>query len=732
MTEPLPFDRMASNHLRGQIEQVVYRSPDELFVVLQVREQHHARLVTVVGPLGTVVEGETLRFVGRWTKHPKHGERFVAESFSPIPPTTHEGLVKYLGSGLIPGVGPSVAERIVKRFGDKTLDIITTESARLREVNGVGKARAQAIATAVRTRREEAETLAFLHGLGIGPGLARKIFGRYRDQTTAAIQANPYSVAETIAGVGFQTADRIGLAAGFSTNDLRRVSSATLYALHRATEEGHTFLSRQELARILSGYSVTDDAMAQGLARLAERGEVHLEADCVFPMYLFKAECYVATRLGALSQPRRPAKRPLLSKSENHHALAKLSALQQQAAVESLQSGLVILTGGPGTGKTTTVAAILALHRAAQHKVALCAPTGRAAKRLAETTKHTASTIHRLLEWNPATGTFQRNARTPLDANLVLVDEASMLDLPLCQHLLAAIPDTATVVLVGDADQLPPIGPGHVLRAVLESQVGTVVRLNQVFRQAERSAIVRGAHALLRGDVPQGSAGSPTGHGDLFIVRTSDAEHSVQKLTELLDRIRKVYRLRPAQDVQVVSPMRKGPVGIERLNDLLQSTLNPSVPEAPKGALRLGDKVMQLRNDYDRDVYNGDIGKVRSSQHGTTIIDFDGRDVAYGPNDLDALTLAYACTIHKAQGSEFPAVVIMLDTAHHVLLNRALLYTAITRARKLAVVIGPDRALQRAVRHAPSYHANTKLSERLVRAAQAPQAPHHETPAESL
>lgn len=731
MTEPLPFVRSDASELRGQVEATIYRSPDERFAVLRIKESTHGQLATVVGPLGTVAEGESLRLKGRWTKHPKHGERFVVENFSPIPPTTLDGLIKYLGSGLIPGVGPSVAERIVKRFGTKTLDIITTQSARLREVKGVGNARAQAIATAVRTRRQEAESLAYLHGLNIGPALARKIYTRYKDHTAQAIESDPYKVAEEISGVGFRTADRIGLAAGFAHDDIRRVKSAVRYVLFRASEEGHTYLSYNELAHALAGYAVSDTALASALSQLDERGEIRIEDQAIFLSALFAAECYVAQRLSQLAQPRTPPEEACAAEDKSQATLETLSPLQRQAAASSLRSGLLVLTGGPGTGKTTAVSAILHVHRAANHRVALCAPTGRAAKRLSEATGHPASTIHRLLEWNPSTASFSRNARMPLDADLVLIDEASMLDLPLCQHLLAAISDTASVVFVGDVNQLPPIGPGHVLRAILDSQVGTVIRLSQVFRQAEKSAIVRAAHALLQGKLTHEAPATPTGDGDLFVLRTKDSTRSIEKLLYMVERIRQVYKLDSVHDVQVLSAMRKGQAGIDALNEILQTKLNPSTAGSPPNTLRLGDKVMQLRNDYDRDVYNGDLGRVASIQDGNIVIDFDGRNVAYGTKDLDALTLAYACTIHKAQGSEFPAVIIILDTGHHVLLNRSLLYTAMTRGRKLAVIIGPERALERAARNVSSRQANTRLNIRLATNAKALQARHHETPGET-
>jgi exodeoxyribonuclease V alpha subunit len=701
------------------IDDVLYRSADGRFCVLRATSDATAQpeSIVLVGDLRDSLVGETLRVSGRYEQHASYGRRLRVETFTPIIPSTSAGIARYLGSGLINGVGPALAQRLVERFGDKTLDVITTQSARLREVPGIGAQRAQAIAGAVRTRHEEAELLSFLQSLGLGSALSQRIRQRYGAETARVVREDPYLMAEQVAGVGFRTADVMANALGYAPDDPRRAAGAILHLLGRAADEGHTFLREPDLDRQTRALGVPREQLAPALGELAARNLVRLDGDSVYAPPLYRAEHRVAERLRSLAQRRvviEGRERALAATPEVHFAAAQLAAVRA-----TFEESLLIVTGGPGTGKTTTVRAIVAAHRAAERRIVLCAPTGRAAKRLSDASGAEAHTIHRLLEWNPRDGSFARNADSPLEADLVLVDEASMLDVQLAYHLLEALPPRAALVLVGDAEQLPPVGPGPVLRELLDSGAARVVRLNEVFRQAQASTIVRAAHEVLHGQRPTPTPTGTRGQGDLFFVRASTPELVSVRLTETLTRMREAYGLDPVRDVQVLTPMRRGPLGTEALNQLLQSALNPereplATASPAQRQFRGGDKVMQLRNDYEREIWNGDVGEVRRAEAGIVFVSIGGREVSYEPAAQGALTLAYACTVHKVQGSEFPGVVIVLSKAHHILLSRPLLYTALTRAKQLAVIIGDDAALARAVHNAEQRNVNTRLSARLT------------------
>ncbi len=696
--------------LEGVVEDVLFRSDDGRFAVVRVAPDSGAELaptMTAVGDLGQIAAGENVRMLGRWTQHAVYGPRFQVLSFTPTIPSSEQGMVRYLGSGLIPGIGPALAARLVERFGPRTLDVIATESARLREVSGIGKQRAESIAKAVRQRRAEAETMSFLHALGMGPATAREIVRKYGADAPRIVRDDPYIVAEQIRGIGFRTADRIAEAIGIAGDDLRRVQGGVLHIIGKAVDEGHVFATKAQLAEGLAQLDVPSQALEEALQTLRGRELVIIEDEAVYPPLLYRAETLVAEALSSLAE-RPKSKQPV--KTFDHN----LSDMQRSAVDASLGTHLLVLTGGPGTGKTTTVRAIVQAHAALDRTVALCAPTGRAAKRLSEAAGIEAKTIHRLLEWNPATAHFNRNRRTPLEADLILVDEASMLDIRLASQLLAAIPATATLVLVGDIDQLPPVGPGQPLRDLIASRICKTIRLHEVFRQAQQSAIVRGAHSVLEGVMPEATPAGTKGDGDLFIIAATDPETITERLLQALRRMSVSYGFDPLADVQVMTPMRRGPLGTHRLNEILQEAFNPSPqPNAVPAVFRRGDKVMQLRNDYEKEVYNGDLGEVHHIEGGVTYVRFDGREVQYKGDELDAISLAYACTVHKVQGSEFPAAVIVLHNAHFMLLNRALLYTALTRAKKLVVLVGDPRAMARAARNALSYETNSRLLDRL-------------------
>jgi exodeoxyribonuclease V alpha subunit len=710
--------------LNVTIDDVLYRSADGQFSVVAATAEPSSERVVLVGELRDSAPGETLRVRGRFEQHATYGKRLRVTSFTPITPSTAAGIARYLGSGLIPGIGPAMAERLVGRFAERTLDVITTQSARLREVPGIGPQRAHAIAEAVRSRQAEAELMSFLHALGLGPSAAKRVRQKYGAEAASVVRDDPYLVAEQVPGIGFRTADTMASALGYAQDDPRRAAGAVLHLLGRAADEGHSFLLREELVSQASTLGVPAERASAALTDLSARDLVVLDDDAVYPPPLFRAEVEVAQRLQRLAARALP---PANATQAIEAAMETWFAPAQRAAVAaSFAHGLLLLTGGPGTGKTTTTRAIVQAHRAQGHRVLLCAPTGRAAKRLSDATSDEAKTIHRMLEWNPATGAFARGPHSALETDLLLVDEASMLDVQLAQRLLAALPKTASLVLVGDADQLPPVGPGPVLRELLPSGVGTVVQLTEVFRQAQESAIVRAAHEIHHGKRPTPTETGSRGSGDLFVVRASDPPSIQARLLETLQRMHTAYGLHPVHDVQVLTPMRKGPLGTEALNRLLQAALNPEPglldprPQAvtardARPRLRVGDKVMQLRNDYEREVWNGDLGTVTRVDAGVVFVDMGGKAVSYERDALDAVSLAYASTVHKVQGSEFPAVVVVLHSTHHVLLTRALLYTAVTRARKLVVILGDDRALARAIGNVQPRAVNTRLRARLLR-----------------
>ncbi len=716
--------------LSGVVERVVFHNPENGFAVMRVRVRGRGQPVAVVGRLPVVSQGETIQASGSWRNDPSHGVQFQAQRLAVSPPDSLEGMRRYLGSGRVEGVGPKMAKRLVKAFGEEVFEVIENEPERLVEVPGIGPKRAKSLSEGFKDQKAVRDIMVFLQTHKLGSARAARIYRTYGVDAAALLTDDPYRLARDIRGIGFRIADSIGASLGKDREGLPRARAGLGYTLEQARGAGHCGLPRsellekaQELLKIPEEILVTalaDELRAGRLVATRLGGE-----EAIFLPLLLSAERAIARRLGELIR----ADPPPWADIDAARALAWVEkrldvtlAPTQRAAVEtSLRSRVAVITGGPGVGKTTLVNAVLRILRTRDVRCALCAPTGRAAKRLGESTGHTAKTIHRLLEIDPSNGTFRRGRLRPVDCGLLVVDEASMVDVELMAALLQALPAEGSLLLIGDADQLPSVGPGQVLRDLIDSGTLPVARLKEIFRQADNSRIVRNAHRVNRGYLPE----LEPVHGELsdfYFVPAEDAEDGQRKVVEIVaGRIGRRFGLDPIRDVQVLSPMNRGPLGVRLLNVTLQAVLNPA-PET--GAVeverfgwkyRAGDKVMQTENDYERDVFNGDVGRIVSIDPGAEqmTIAFDGRPVLYRFSDLDRLMLAYAVTVHKSQGSEYPAVVIPISTHHYVMLRRNLLYTAITRGRQLVVIVGQKWALQKAVDEASDLRRYSTLREQL-------------------
>jgi len=730
--------------LEGSVERITYINEETGYSVIRLAVQGHRELITAVGNLSSVNVGEALRLKGFWTTHPQYGRQFKVLDYQTMLPATLEGIRRYLGSGLIKGVGPVTARRIAAHFGLRTLEVIEQEPERLIEVPGVGPKRTGMITRAWEEQRRIKEVMLFLQSHEVSTAMAVRIYKTYGDDALTIVRENPYRLARDIYGIGFLTADRIARHLGVAPDSPQRVQAGILYVLNQLADEGHVYAPQQELlARGTEMLDVPVEMVAEGIEALAGRGEVRREAiscalteDTAGEQAPGEAQAiylppFYYSEIGAANQLRRMLHTPLSRleafQSADWHTLwaqiegpssLHLNEEQRSAVRAALTHKVTVLTGGPGTGKTTTVQTIICLLEAHGHSYALAAPTGRAAKRLSEATERPAQTIHRLLEFSPAAGhIFQRNATHPLDVDMVIVDEASMLDLLLANHLIQAIPPASHLLLVGDVDQLPSVGAGNVLRDIIASGMATVVRLGEIFRQEEDSWIVRNAHRINRGQMPIFAREAR----DFFLFVEEDPEEAAALIVDIVQRrIPRRFGHHPVEDVQVLSPMYRGPVGVSHLNARLQEVLNPPRPgrvERRFGArvLRLGDKVMQIRNNYDKEVFNGDIGRVVDIDlvYQSLTVQMDGRPVAYDFGELDELVHAYAISVHKAQGSEYPAVVVPIMTTHYVMLQRNLLYTAVTRARELVVLVGTRQAIAIAVRNDRIAERHTALSARL-------------------
>jgi len=701
--------------IKGEVKRITFRSEDG-YTVLKLESPESS--ITCVGYFARIGPGDRISARGKWVTHPRYGTQFNVAAYEIVPPHTVEGIARYLASGIVKGVGESIAERIVARFGEKTLEVIEKQPRRLLEVQGLGPKRVQAIKKAWREQRDISELIVFLESHGIGSGSALKIYKHYGANSIAIIRENPYRLAADIWGIGFTTADRIAYKLGIAPDAPVRVRAAISYVLSQAADEGHVFLPGPFLrARCSSLLGVDDPALDDALSVLAAEGEVVIEQDRVYLPTLLDAERSIAANLKRLDESEEG---PALESWES--ALAGLESeggmqfgeSQLDAIRQSLRSRLAIITGGPGTGKTTIVRAFVELYQSNGLKVSLAAPTGRAAKRMSEITGAEARTLHRLLEYSPYENLFRRGPQNPLDSDLVVVDEASMLDVLLASSLAGAIKSSTSLIMVGDIDQLPPVGPGNFLRDVIDARRFPVHRLTHIFRQEAGSTIVDNAHRINAGEFPVFGKDS----GDFFLVEEDDPGEAANKVVELCSkRLPAAFGLDGVNDIQVLSPMYKGEAGATNLNMRLQQALNPSGAQIEDLRFRIGDKVMQLRNNYEKMVFNGDIGRVvgYDSDNDRLTIRFD-TDVDYDRSELDEVTLAYAVTVHKSQGSEFPCVVLPVLTQHYIMLYRNLLYTAVTRAKRLVVLVGTRRAVGVAVRNVRMEQRYSSLAERLAEA----------------
>ena len=740
--------------ISGSVERITYYNDENGYTVLRLKPDAKGMLpfpyasgrqsqITVVGNLPELNPGEWIKLKGSWVDHVKHGRQFQADRCEQALPASMEGVKRYLGSGLIRGIGPVIAERIVDKFGDQALDVIELEPGRLKEVPGIGPKRIKSIIGAWEEQQAIKNVMVFLQSHGVSTGLAIKIYKKYGDDSLAVVQNTPYKLVEEVYGIGFKTADKIATALGLAHDDPNRIEAGIAYTLNHMAEQGHVYVPQQELLpKATEILGVGEDAVVKVIENLEksrliireslmypvpsdEAGEVAIrEEQAVYLLPYYRSELGVSRRLQAIID--HPTSRlhgllPDISKhladdlSANDSDGSRLTDQQKKVIRTVLASKVTVLTGGPGTGKTTTMRALLDLLAVSRRRSVLCSPTGRAAKRLSEATGRPAKTIHRLLEFKPGDG-FARNEDNPIDADIIIVDEASMLDLMLANSLLKAISLDSHLLFVGDVDQLPSVGAGDVLRDMIASGVTDVIRLETIFRQAAGSLIIQNAHRINQGLLPR----TPSDANDFFLFVKSDPAEAAELLVDVVSkRVPHRFGLDPIEDIQVLSPMYNGSTGVTNLNQLLQQALNPPGKKLERRVgsqqFRVGDKVMQTVNNYDKDVYNGDIGRIVAMDpvQQTLTLTIDGAPVIYDFLEADELIHAFAISVHKSQGSEYPCVVLPVMTQHYMMLQRNLLYTAVTRAKKLVILVGTRKAIAIAVKNDKESERNTALDLRL-------------------
>ncbi len=707
--------------LKGQIERITYHNEENHYTIARLVVPGQKGLVTIVGNLVSVSPGEVLRLMGTWERHPRYGEQFKVTTYESLVPATVKGIERYLGSGLIKGIGPVMAKRLVERFGAATLDIIETEIGRLQEVEGIGSKRIGMIQAAWEEQKEVRNVMLFLQGHEVSSSHAAKIYRQYGKESIRIVRDNPYRLAEDIFGIGFLTADRIAMKLGIPGDSIMRAQAGIMYVLQKLAEEGHVYYPYEALVEECREIlNIETAGVRTALEKTSGEKKIIIEDGAVYLAGYFISEAGIAVNLRALLAE--PADLAHYDSDNAVRGIQKelqisLSDSQAAAVKAALVEKVVVITGGPGTGKTTIINAILRIYERAGRRVLLAAPTGRAAKRMSEASGREAKTIHRLLEFSPRTAEFKRNDESPLEADLVVIDEASMVDTLLMHHFIRAVPRKATLILVGDVDQRPSVGAGNVLGDIIDSGIVPTIRLNEIFRQSRQSLIIVNAHKINHGEFPVLTSAREKLQ-DFYFIDAKEPDEACRKIIELCtEKIPARFGFDPVADIQVLAPMHRGTVGASNLNAELQRHLNRATEEITRGGrtMKTGDKVMQIRNNYDKDVYNGDIGRIVSidREEQELVVDFDGRRASYDFIELDELVLAYAISVHKSQGSEYPAVVMPLLTQHYLMLQRNLLYTAVTRGKRLVVIVGTRKALAIAIRNNRPRMRYTKLKERL-------------------
>ncbi len=711
---------------QGTVERITFHSEQSGFCVLRVKVRGMRDLVTIAGTAASVHSGEFIEADGNWTNDKTYGQQFKASNIRVVPPTTLEGITKYLSSGMIKGIGPVFGKKLVDAFGADIFDVIEQAPEKLLTLNGIGKKRVDKITLAWVEQKAVREIMVFLQSHGIGTARAVRIYKTYGDDSISKIQENPYRLANDIHGIGFKTADDLAEKLGIAKDSMIRARAGVVHVIQEMTGDGHCAVYNQNLTtKSIAMLEISDDIIKQAINEEIDAEklipDVIDKKDCLYVNWLYYAEVGVAKNIVRLME-----NEPSWGKIDVDKALEwsekatglKLSPSQNEAVKSAIQSKFICVTGGPGVGKTTVVNSIIQIIKQKKAAVTLCAPTGRAAKRLSESTGLEAKTIHRLLEFSPQTGGFVKNDENQIETDLLVIDEASMVDTILMNSLLKSLPDRAGVLVVGDIDQLPSVGAGAVLSDIIASGKIHTARLTEIFRQAASSQIIVNAHRINEGKAPfKSEKGKPT---DFYVIHCQDAEDIHDKLTKVIaDRIPNVFKMNPITDVQVLTPMNRGGLGVKSLNIELQKLLNPS----PMASITkfgwtfgIGDKVVQSVNNYDKEVFNGDLGLIKTVDHVELeiTVDFDDKIVTYDFNELDEVDLAYATSIHKSQGSEYPVVIMPLSMQHYMLLQRNLIYTGVTRGKKLVIMIGEPKAIQMGVSNFKQSKRLTKLSERII------------------